>query len=375
VVATYELQLIASGVDERVGAFQAELQDALARLGLHQAVVLEVVERLDPLNLGVVLYFGSTSADPESVTSARRVVERGDAVIPIVSDSSAFNDEIPDFLSGVNGYAWASRGALGLVHAVLEELKIEEQARRVFISHRRSDGLAMAAQVHDELGHYRFTPFVDRFFLRPGDPVQQIIGDVLEEFAFLLLLESPNAADSWWVFYEVEYALSHGMGLCIVSWPGAREVPGTASLRRVRLNPADLQWEGGYLVLAPSALDRVITETEEAHAQALVRRRQNLLVSVQETLNSRGIPFTTLPGWRLLTGSPADTVVGVASRLPVVGDLHALDVDAGHSLNPPSSVLVHAARRLRDDRRELLEWAVGSRRLTLVPENAVGVYW
>ncbi len=220
---------------------------------------------------------------------------------------------------------------------------------------------------------------IDRFAIRPGANVQDRIADGLEEFAFLLLLESPLAAESHWVFYEVEYALSHAMGIAIVRWPGkVPELPGTSGLPRVQLEAADLIDDGGYEVLTPAALARVVAEVEQAHAAGLVRRRRSLVSSVADAARAAGRPVVGLVGWRLLVGDEPSgrEVVGVATRLPTADDLFGVDRAAETILGAGrKGVVVHAARRLTDERRDLLTWATGERSLALVPENGIGGYW
>ena len=140
-------------------------------------------------------------------------------MIPVVSELSRFSREVPAALRPINGFPW-SRGARDLARVLLAELGIEERQRRAFISHKRDDGLGAAEQLHDELSHIGFRPFIDRFAIPQGRDIQAEIADALEDHAFLLFLETPLAHTSEWVFYEVEYALLHTLGTLIVTWPG-----------------------------------------------------------------------------------------------------------------------------------------------------------
>jgi len=239
----------------------------------------------------------------------------------------------------------------------------------------------MADQLHDHLGRHGFAPFVDRFHVGPGEEVQRRIEETLEDFAFLLLLESPLASESDWVFLEVDYALSHSMGLHILHWPAeAALVPGTQGLPRQQLNPTDLASDGRFQILTPDALEAVLTEVEAAHARALRRRRRNLLVSVLEAARARGREAVEQPGGRVLVASGAgESLVSVTPRLPRVDDLFLLDTACqemrpGHSAGI-EGVVVHAARQLPSELTQVLAWSIGDRTLYLVPENAIGAYW
>jgi hypothetical protein len=376
----YGVQVIHEGDERRLADFQQALDAALRRDALHLAVEIDVTERPLPLDLpGFVVVFGSEQAR-ESDRVIEAVVDAlgsGRVVVPVAATSNRFGAEVPATLRTFNAHFWEPDGPDGLARLTLEELGIEERQRRVFISHKRDDGLLMAEQLHDELSHRRFKPFIDRFAIPAGADVSSFIADALEDYAFLLLIESPLAASSEYVFYEVDYALSHYMGMAIVSWPNADPVPGAGGLARVRLSESDLTEDRGFHVLVGDALEHVVAAVEEAHARGLVRRRQNVLLSTQEAAQSAGKQVTPLTGWRLLVAAEdTSDIVGVTTRLPETSDLFELDSAAARLLGDDRrTVLVHAARRLDPQREELLGWAAGDRSMTLLPENAVGRYW
>lgn len=374
----YRVQTIHAGSGARIDALRAAIDSEVAAIGLHRAVEITVDEA--PLHgvPTVVLFIGSEAAarDAACITAAEVAVADVVTVLPVVEDLQRFSELVPPVLHPINGIEWADAAVARLARRVLEELGIEERQRRVFISHKRDDGLMSAEQLFDHLGHHGFRPFVDRFNVPPGVDIQARIADELEDYAFLLMLETPLAHESRWVFDEVDYALTHLMGLHIVRWPGDfTSVPATARLPRQELTPADLTTQNGLDVLVPDALDRVLEEVEAAHAYGMVRRRRNLLRSVEDAAEAKGCACTPLGDWRLFVeASGRREVIQVTPRLPVVGDLHALDLSRD-AHGGDRAVLVHSARSLRKDRRELLNWAAATRPLTLLPENGIGGYW
>ena len=178
--------------------------------------------------------------DPVVAATVAAALAAGTVVIPVVDDLADFARDVPDALRPINGLGWSGPSAgRALARVLLAELGIEDRQRRVFISHKREDGLGAAEQLHDALSHHRFTPFIDRFVIREGEDVQATIADALEDHAFLLLLETPIAHTSDWAFDEVDYALTHTMGTIIVRWPGTTtSVPGSAGLPRLTLTAA-----------------------------------------------------------------------------------------------------------------------------------------
>ena len=248
----------------------------------------------------------------------------------------------------------------------------------MFISHKRSDGLGAAEQVHDELTRNRFIPFIDRFAIPHGADVQRHIADALENFAFLLVLETPEAYLSDWVFDEVDYALSHTMGTLILQWPGVvTEVPGTMGVPRIRLTDDDVTEDShGYEVLKPAALDVLVRDVETAHAYGIVRRRRMLVRSVEDAARAGGADCTPLRDWCLdISAKAGRSIVGITPRLPAAEDLQRLDEARGEIDPHARALLVHAARQLRAPVRTHLEWVTGSRDLELLPDNAIGPRW
>lgn len=376
--AEYLVQTIHAGSDARVDALRVAIDAEVAAIGLHHSVEITV----DPARLpgvpSVTVFFGSVAAagDASCITAAQNAVADVVTVLPIADDLQRFTELVPAALHPINGIEWSDGGVAPLARRVLEELGIEERQRKVFISHKREDGLMAGEQLFDHLGHHGFRPFVDRFNVLPGVDIQARIAHELEDYAFLLVLETPLAHQSRWVFDEVDYALTHLMGLHIVRWPGEfSSVPATLRLPRQQLEPGDLTTDKGLNVLVPDALDRVLEEVEAAHAYAMVRRRRHLLRSVEDAAEAKGCPCTPLGEWRLLVEtSGRREVIQVTPRLPVVGDLHVLD-RSREAHGGDGAVLVHSARLLRRERRDVLEWAAAGRPLTLVPENGIGGYW
>lgn len=341
------------------------------------------VDLVDPPNSrepSVGLYFASTEAmiDPAIIEDLETALASGRVVIPVVEALDTFNAVVPECLRPLNGFEWSGVSPqVELARQVLEELGIEDRQRRAFISHKRDDGLAAAEQLHDHLSHNGFRPFIDRFHIPTGANVQEQIADALEDCALLVLLETPLAYTSQWVYDEVDYGLGHQLGMHIVTWPGSvTTMPGTDRLRRQVLSPGDLTDDKGYDIFTVTALSDITREIEGEHAKALVRRRRYLLRSAEDAARDAGRTSTPLPGWRLfVTGSGSSCVVQVSARLPAVDDLYSLDGVRTKLTGMPPGLLVHATRTLSERRRQLLAWAGENRDLALLPENAVGGYW
>lgn len=365
-------------VAELAGAVKAELE----AIGLHRSVAVDVGDEPFPddvPSVGVFLGNAAAARDPTTLKRIDAALDSGTVVIPVVLNLARFSVEVPPRLAVLNGFAWnASEGSVRLARLLLEQLGIEDRQRGVFISHKREDGLGAAEQIHDRLTHQGFVPFIDRFAIRAGERVQSTIADALESHAFMLMLETPEAHGSPWVFDEVDYALSHYMGILIVSWPeDPLPVPGSIGLPRHTLAADDvIRDPHGYEVLTDSAINRLVAAVEAAHARGIVRRRRMLTRSVEEAAFAAGATAVPQRAWQLLIEQAGkSTLVGITPRLPTAEDLQRLDEARSEVDAEAEAVLVHSARVLRPSLKQHLVWVAGTRDLVLTPENAVGGTW
>jgi hypothetical protein len=376
----YYVEIFAEQTDSRRQLLTEAIEQELSKLGVHRTVSVNIASAPLDGEPAVGVYFGNSPIvnNTQMTTLLSQSLEASRAVIPVVNNLATYSSHVPDCLRPINGFAWSGQdSAERLCRKVLEELGIEDRQRRAFISHKREDGLAAAEQLHEHLSQSGFYPFIDRFHITPGRNVQSEIADQLEDCALLLLIETPSAHASEWVFDEVDYALSHQLGIHIVTWPGEiTALPGTAGLPRQRLEESDLTSLRGYDIFTSSAIDRIIASVEAEHARAMVRRRRYLLISAEEAARDAGQECLPLPGWRMtVKGQNSSSIVQVTPRLPTVEDLYSLDEIRADFSEQHSGVLIHAARRLPNARRKVLAWAGESRDLALVPENAIGKYW
>lgn len=379
---SYYIEVFSTLADSRTQDLRDAINREVLRLGLHHTVSIELVDAptsvMDAPVVGV--YFGNSAiVDDSGVTElVARSLSLSRVIIPVVDDLASYSSSVPACLRLINGFEWTDRGSWDrLCRKLLEELGVEDRQRRAFISYKRDDGLAAAEQLHDYLSHAGFRPFIDRFHIAQGRDIQAEIADQLEDCAMLILLETPMAHTSDWVFDEVDYSLSHQLGLHIISWPRVEtELPGTQRLPRQRVEDTGLTSQRGYDIFTSETLDRIIAAIEAEHARAMVSRRRYLLVSAEEAAQDAGWECLPLPGWRMsVRGHNRNSIVQVTPRLPTVDDMYTLDEFCRSHADAGSGILVHAARRLPPFRRNVLEWARNDRDLSLVPENAIGAYW
>lgn len=78
---------------------------------------------------------------------------------------------------------------------------------RVFVSYSNRDRGFVEQLVHD-LQENGINPWYDRWEMLPGDSLMQKIGDAILENEYLVVVLSPNSAESEWVKRELGLALT-----------------------------------------------------------------------------------------------------------------------------------------------------------------------
>lgn len=369
---THRIQfLVETGAEGRATALRDAIAERVVEFGLRDMVSLEFLDESAATDaVELVVYFGDVSGADQALTEAAKSARsHGTVIIPVVADGS-FEEQLPEALQSVNAYRWrGADSARTLAQLTLGEIGIEERLRRIFISYTHADALIAADQVHDALQRQGFDPFLDRLRVPLGADFDEFFQEALNDFAFVLVLESPLAAEAPGLLKEVHYALSHYLGPLIVSWPNAGAIPETTGLPRFQLAGPDVRQVDGQTALAEDCLPRLLFQVERSHAAEIMRRRRALVESAAEALRSAGETFTNLPSWRLLTER---SMIGFATSVPTPKDLFELDQAAREYPNVQHSSLVHATRRLSERRAELLDWVIGERPLRLVPETSVG---
>lgn len=395
ILMDYDVLLIHADRQQWADDLRHALVQEIRRLDLQEAIQIQfpnadalpsVPER--PI---IAVYLGSEASARSQ--DCRLHIERAQAldilVLPVVEESQPFTSHVPESLRSINAWLWKpGLEAPELGTFILEQLGITERQRLAFISYRRDDALLMGEQLYDQLAHRRFSPFLDRFDVVPAARVQQRIKEALEDVAFLLLIESPMAHQSQWVFYEVDYALKHHMAVLKLRWPTTTQgIPNAVGLPEELLGQNDIDVHSGMQKISQDALPRIMARIESEHASGLLRRRRNLLNSVKDLARAAGRSHVELPHWRVLLTDSAEqdhpsqqgTVVGVTTRLPRVEDVHDLDEYAlgleNEEGGPLARVLVHAADYFPPPRQELLSWAIGHREFTVVPESSLAGIW
>jgi hypothetical protein len=294
-------------------------------------------------------------------------------LIPVVPTLEGFENQVPSSARGLNGMSDGSmRQVDNIASALLRELGFTDSGRRIFISHRREDGREAAEQIMDALSRLGFAPFIDRFNIGPGQDVQQEISDAIDDAGLIVFLETPLASNSPWVFYEIQFGMSHTVGIHIVHWAGATQLPSSSHLNRQHVAAKETTQQNGQTVLSNRAIKELTLSVEREYQSASYRRRRSMHDSVIETARRSGRTVTALPRWqlRMAKRSKKDVLVSIVPRMPRPVDLFELSEDIRRIRPRTIGALVHSSRQMQPKATALMKWILRSHRnLRATPSN------
>ena len=372
---TYLLPIIHSEREEFAWKIGDAVRDAAAEV-VGRPGLVDISERVPNSSSGmhvVVIYAGSQAGaqDLDVDAEIEKALANGFAVLPVVRSSEPYpvRDMLPDRIAHLNAVDWDDNPSLAL-GTILRHLGLASDERRVFLSYVRRDSANVAEQLHRELQERQFDVFLDRFTVPPGDDFQRRLTEDLADRAFLLLLESDGTRDSRWVQYEINYALTHRIGTLAVTMPNVakeREAPIDEAFR-FRLSTRDFR--NGEISTA--ALRVLLDRIELSHATALRRRREQLLGSLIDHLETSGYTCNALAEWSIIASAKGyvSRAFQVAPRRPRVEELRALERDRNRAQRSArngniAASLVHDVEHVAQDHAELLEWVGGPHDLAI----------
>jgi hypothetical protein len=383
-IVSYQLLLIHNDENEWADEVERAVRSHSDATWLDQ----DKVERVADLPQGgahevVALYLATEAArdDPVLVGMLESVIGRGVVVVPVVRESDRFDRVVPELLSPINALTWEASGA-DVSHYVLAALGLAESERQLFISYRRSDAALIAEALWHRLSERRFDVFLDRFSVPPGVDFQRQLQRELADKAFVVVIESPAAAASPWVEYEVSYALTHQIGVMALTLPTVPPGGGFGAVAepfRIRLDQdQDLEGRGDGTALSQSGLDRIVRAIELAHEQVLIRRRAQLIGATRVEFRLAGWEVRELPDWSLLVNRPSMTeVVRITPRAPTPLDLMRVDrarrdlVGAGILQPGARARVVHNTLDVDPSLVDLVEWIGSDHELIATPLPAL----
>lgn len=261
--------------------------------------------------------------------------------------------------------------------ALMARADITSLSPRCFISYRRLETQAIAAQLFDQLAHEGFDVFLDRYSIPAGFDFQRRLTQELEDKSMVVLLESRFLHTSKWTQHEIDYVKRNRLGLATLRMP---DVQPTERVRSATIgahvdldandfvrapdlvaNPDDPQAQIlAWPALTDAAVQRVVAAIKRAHAEALFLRRHRLRQDVVWALRSVGLKATDQSVGPIVVSTDSDThLVWLTTRPPEVDDFQSLWVAhlTRADLSPsPNGLIVGPRAAQEPDRLQRLDW-------------------
>ncbi|WP_158000071.1 toll/interleukin-1 receptor domain-containing protein [Salinibacterium sp. PAMC 21357] len=338
--------------------------------------VLNRVGPGDPTT-AVVFLGGPTAAASEALRQAAdKCLQHFIPTLPVFDPTlGTLQSQLPESLLGLNAVKWVQDASASvLAGKTLRLLGITERDRRIFISYRQTDAAGLADQLRKTLIDVGWDVFLDRFSIPPGVDFQQRLDRELAEKSFVLLLETPTAADSPWVEHEIAFAQQRRLGMMALTLPDTRPAelyPAIEPSSRYQLDDTDVTGSAPEYVLASTSLERIVDEIEQRHAAAYSLRRESAMLEAGDELRRCGYEIKALGEWALIA-EKADQreIVFVTVRSPEASDLriaHQLRESQRPHRTPTRGWIVHPTEDIDSDRSSLIHWLSRNRKVAATP--------
>lgn len=239
---------------------------------------------------------------------------------------------------------------------VLRAAHVGGREHRLFLSYRRDDVQELAEQLHDELTHAGFHVFLDRFRGVPGTAFPPQLRRELADKGVVLVIESPNIAQSSWTLAEVSFARALRLGLLALHTPGAPKFAAVAATDRIAPSSG---WTADGTTKRPMldrpTLRQVVDDIRQRFAAHALYRQLYLENLLHAALGPHRLTAAAEGGGAFsIATQKQQYVVQLSPRLPEVAELRRAVTKARAS--SACAVLLGASRLLAPEDAEDLQW-------------------
>lgn len=284
----YELALMGDPSDDDIAAIGACLSNVIAPFGL--VIGVDVGWAVKPATFvpsdrtsATVAFFGKPGVSADSITD---LLARCIPIIPVAQSPTTISADLPDALKPFNCLTSSGDGVLRITTAMLECVGLLPRQRRVFVSYRRDEAKEAALQLFNHLSGKIFDVFLDTHGILPAEDFQGVLWHKLCDSDVLIMLDTPTYFDSRWTSAEFGRALSKGISILRVEWPGVLASRRTATTSRLSLDVAEVDISTGRLT--EDALGRIAEQVEIVRAQSHAIRNLNLFSALKRDVECVG---------------------------------------------------------------------------------------
>ncbi|OEE40815.1 toll/interleukin-1 receptor domain-containing protein [Vibrio anguillarum] len=284
----YHLAVLGTPSAEQISELETAVADAVAKFGLRlgDEIGWEVVPADFTPNQqrsAAVVFFGGVGANHPSL---QHLLRSGVPVVPIVSELSRVEKDIPEILRPLNCLSYANNGAKRVATALLECAGLLPKQRRVFVSYRRDEARQAALQMFDALSARHFEVFLDTHSIAPAEDFQTMLWHRLCDSDVLLMLDTPDYFNSRWTAAEFGRALAKGISVLRIGWPEAECSSRLATASRADLDISELDPRTGRI--SDFAIGRICLQLEEVRSKSHAVRTVNLVSNLRIGIENIG---------------------------------------------------------------------------------------
>jgi|GEM_PF-5114026 len=260
-------------------------------------------------------------------------------VIPAMPAGSRVASNLPKEWQGINVFFWTRHPSEAL-WAAMQRAGLTPEESRLFISYVRRDTTPVADQLFRTLTEQGFDVFLDRCSVPVGVQFQERLMQDLCDKAMVVFLNSAGVSNSHWVTEEIALIKTYRLGLLELRFPGGQQrLDIDPDFTQKLDDPSDLEPAGpayapGEQKLSDASLRNVVERIKESHGRALHRRRYELIDNFAAALTAAGKSAQVLSDGTFVlpaSASHGETVVGLTTRLPELGDFCSLHQRGGIS--------------------------------------------
>ena len=233
----------------------------------------------DPSKPTFAFYIGDVGHADKDIYAVKKLLANADAIFPIYFSEGRFLEEVPKVLHQINGKLYSEEHLDAIVNVAFEELRLLRKKRRIFISYKRSDSVAIANQLYDLLSRHQFDVFMDTYSIRGGAEFQKELHHKITDSDVLIQLNSSSFMDSKWCREEICFANMHQIGVLQVNWPDVKRDGASELCYKIALHDTDFRrkrFKRNTSLLKKKVLDGIVSKVESIRARNLAARADNL---------------------------------------------------------------------------------------------------
>lgn len=295
---TYYYQLLFLG-DTEQGAYKeirGQFMTAIREFGMDESCVKII--KADSFDIDYsnsqptfAFFFGDAKNRNRDLTILTKLLSHGDTIYPIYFRDGDFEQEMPDCIHAINGHQYKEEDVHKFVNCALESFRLLRKTRKVFISYRRKDSMAVANQLFDVLTRRNFDVFLDTYAISGAENFQEELFHRMSDCDVLIQLNTTDFKNSKWCKAEVEMANMKQIGLVEIIWPNSKLEKWSDLCHPYYLKADDFRhqcFRGKKPLLETKVLNDIARDVESVRARNLAARQDNITGEFVQEANKVG---------------------------------------------------------------------------------------